>query len=391
MPKLIAYNILFALGLILAVSLLSAVTLDLYNYCVSPLLNDSASLNEDGIYPKDTIKINGPAYSDKQAATRHFADFHQTKREFRSYVGWRRLPLSTDSINIDQFGFRTHKPNPKNSNTAKVIGFFGGSTIWGTGVGDQNTIPALTDDLSNDYSALNFGDTSFTSRNSLAALINAISSGTDLDYVVFYDGVNDAHYYCQSNLEFDRHLYGPAIRQAIAGSQIDSSNLFNVMLDPTAVLLRKFIRKSRSSEDEAPVDNLCNTTDDHAQAVAANLVQNWHLAQAVASSVGARFIAVLQPNSYYGRPNTAYIREHGLITDEEARSSNLVYDAVKHAMQKTPRSWFLDLSTILDGETAYFIDTCHLNAKGNLQIAKEILTFITKPQTTPPLDSQTHD
>ena len=77
--------------------------------------------------------------------------------------------------------------------------FFGGSTMWGTGASDSQTIPSHFNSLTN-MSVYNFGQGGWNSRQSLNQLINAIGDNNNPSVVIFYDGVNDIQQ-CRSEIK----------------------------------------------------------------------------------------------------------------------------------------------------------------------------------------------
>ena len=77
---------------------------------------------------------------------------------------------------------------------AKTIFMFGGSTLWGTGSPDRNTIPSeLQALLGPEYDIYNFGETGYVSTQELNYLLHRLSLGDIPDTVIFYDGVNDGY------------------------------------------------------------------------------------------------------------------------------------------------------------------------------------------------------
>ena len=83
--------------------------------------------------------------------------------------------------------------NLKNSNW-----FFGGSTIFGIGAVDNETIPSNYAYITNEE-VMNFGREDWASRQSLNKLINLIGDGLKPKRIIFYDAVNDIRHQC-SNL-----------------------------------------------------------------------------------------------------------------------------------------------------------------------------------------------
>jgi hypothetical protein len=70
---------------------------------------------------------------------REFSDSQSTAWEPYSY--WRRLPFEGRFINVDERGLR-RTWNPAASPEDRAVWVFGGSTVWGTGVRDDHTIPS---------------------------------------------------------------------------------------------------------------------------------------------------------------------------------------------------------------------------------------------------------
>ena len=77
--------------------------------------------------------------------------------------------------NIFLNNLRKTKKNP-NWNLKSKIWFFGGSTIWGTSVSDENTIPSLSSDLNHDFQPVNVGENLYVSGQSLNRLIENIDN-----------------------------------------------------------------------------------------------------------------------------------------------------------------------------------------------------------------------
>ncbi|MCK6371501.1 MAG: hypothetical protein L6Q83_09310, partial [Gammaproteobacteria bacterium] len=59
------------------------------------------------------------------------------------YVYFRRQRFDGQYINIDANGIRRTANNTLAASTPKRLFMFGGSTVWGTGVRDEFTIPSL--------------------------------------------------------------------------------------------------------------------------------------------------------------------------------------------------------------------------------------------------------
>jgi hypothetical protein len=112
---------------------------------------------------------------------------------FEPYYHWRRNGFIGEFINISPDGVRlTVKEDIRTD--AKKIFMYGGSTLWGSGSPDGQTIPSILQSLlGEDYDVYNFGETGYVSTQELNYLLYQLSIGDIPDVVIFYDGVNDAY------------------------------------------------------------------------------------------------------------------------------------------------------------------------------------------------------
>jgi hypothetical protein len=164
-------------------------------------------------------RANLPNYADdKETAKLYFQEFNQLPTQFEQFIGWSRKPFHGKTININAKGDRIHK----NETTGEAISpdvtsidFFGGSAMWGTGVVDTETIPALFNKISK-IPTFNRAETNFTSRPSLERLINLLTVEAEtINSVVFYDGVNDILNLCRSENKVGEYGYTDYIRKLL--------------------------------------------------------------------------------------------------------------------------------------------------------------------------------
>jgi lysophospholipase L1-like esterase len=118
---------------------------------------------------------------------------------WRQYVYFRRAKAYRGRyINVDSLRHRvTPQPSAPAVPAARVF-FFGGSTLWGSFLRDDHTIPA---EASRRLQALagpgarievtNFGETGHVFTQGMLELMLQLRAGNRPDVVVFYDGIND--------------------------------------------------------------------------------------------------------------------------------------------------------------------------------------------------------
>jgi hypothetical protein len=119
--------------------------------------------------------------------------------EWHSYVYWRRHPFEGKCINVDAKGIRNTWKAPSIAGSAQSsrprIFVFGGSTVWGSAVEDEDTIPSF---ISKQIAAtgmaadvINYGELGYVSTQEVLTLILRLQAGDVPNVVVFYDGLND--------------------------------------------------------------------------------------------------------------------------------------------------------------------------------------------------------
>lgn len=123
----------------------------------------------------------------------------QTRVSQRMYVGWEGQPFRGEAITIDSNGLR-RTPACLKSDTEDPIRLFafGGSTMWGEGAADHETIAAHLQTMLSDQSGAavevtNYGQRAWVSTQSMIRLVIELQQGNVPDVVVFYDGYNDIY------------------------------------------------------------------------------------------------------------------------------------------------------------------------------------------------------
>jgi hypothetical protein len=131
-------------------------------------------------------------YKNIDWAQNHFKELKELKSEYVSYIGWRWLPYKGRTINIDKQGIRITTQSELTTATSPLVVFLGGSTMWGYGSDDSNTIPALFAQMSHGrYRIINLGEIAYNAFQGYLFLKLQIFNGLSPDMVVSYDGVND--------------------------------------------------------------------------------------------------------------------------------------------------------------------------------------------------------
>ncbi|OAN54994.1 SGNH/GDSL hydrolase family protein [Magnetospirillum moscoviense] len=328
-----------------------------------------------------------PVYDDRALARQIYQEHRAIPVRFRSYVDWRREPYQGRHTTVDAGGSRRHF-EPSVPLSGKTIGVFGGSTVWGTGVADADTIPAQLQAALPGVVVFNEGESGYMSRNSLDRLINLANQNQMPDVVIFYDGVNDIEHQCEPGSRINAHHFEDQINRGLEWQAQGKGQSLAVMLgrigdmvflEHTRDMAQRIVKRSRMMAGKEGVQAIevhwmCAGDSRRTRQVVSTLIENWRIAHAIVTARGGHFLAVLQPNAYIGRHRTDY-----LTLDDRQRAEYLaVYAELRRQLAERPMSWVVDFTDSLDvlAENPVFTDFCHLGVAGNRQVAQRLLAQV---------------
>jgi hypothetical protein len=351
--KLVAVNLLVLAGLWVGALLALSVGVDLYDFARS--------------FTTRTFKrAELPAYADHARAQQVHVDQKSSIKDYVPYIEWRHSAEALPTLNIGPDGYRTHSAGLDNAPDATTIGFFGGSTMWGTGVDDDNTIPARFDAITTDYRVFNYAERGFTSMQNLVELMTLINTGRAPKTVVFYEGFNDVWVHCNRAVTERLNSHAEERRlQSALDRTADENFTWNNFVAPMLTLIYRLADVDAQKSEPA-----CSTDPQRAEAVAEMLIKNLEMAERLVTSYGGSFHAFLQPTAYSGKARTDYL-DLGSKNDRDlADQLRTVYPLVRAKMAERKAPWFADLSTALDGDARLLIDDAHLAEPGNALVAE---------------------
>ncbi|MEX2491406.1 MAG: SGNH/GDSL hydrolase family protein [Nitrospirales bacterium] len=331
-------------------------------------LNLMASVYLDGRYWYKQVfvpiskKAYTPSLEDQPLTKLIYREKKQLETRYVPYMAWSRKPFSGKTTTINPEGDRTHLLTT--DSPIRHIRFFGGSTMWGSGVDDQNTIPAHFNALHQNYRAYNHGQSGFVSRQELARLVNLVNQNSPMDVIIFYDGCNDSLSLCDPDVSINGHR-----EQAKMANKLEYRwQVVDDLIGPIGTVIQKI-----GKPKERPISQ-CQSNPVYPEMVASTLVNNWKIARAVAALGGADFHAILQPVAPIGQPNIEYLSQRQARTD-----FHLVYPLVLEIKKREHLDWIHDLTDAFDVDEYIYIDSCHVNGRGNAIIAQkisELLSFL---------------
>ncbi len=321
-----------------------------------------------GVYLKNSNKKSRadlPNYKDnRDYARKIFQDYNKVQHLYEPFVGWKTRPYKGVTTNINKLGLRKTITATLKNDSAEIVRFFGGSTLWGEGSDDKSTIPSLFQKLNPEFEVYNHGQLAYNSRQNLDALISLYEEGKKSDVVIFYDGVNDAAFLCPTDVDVPGHRLVPMFRGKLYTSY------FNIIKEAIGKIFFDKLILLSDKLNPAERDNMynCISSPDKAEAIADFMLTNWEIAHDVVTSRGGEFYAILQPAAYVGNPRTDHLDLGPVLGDNFKEIYKLFYQKIKEKQYP----WVYDLSTSFDGDEYIFIDFCHVSPNGNQIMANQI-------------------
>jgi hypothetical protein len=123
---------------------------------------------------------------------------------YEPWLGFKERARSSTYVNVSDLGIRFNRPgeNPDRKIEGSVW-FFGGSTTFGWGVADNETIPAQLENLIK-QPVVNLGHAHYFSAHENFLLSSLLKSGFKPKTVIFLDGINEMCEVLPYRMEFTR-------------------------------------------------------------------------------------------------------------------------------------------------------------------------------------------
>ena len=314
-----------------------------------------------------------PNYRGAEWAKLHFREFLHLQGQYYDFVTYRRKAFAGQTITIDGNGFRTWTVAKAKDAASARAWFLGGSTMWGTGVRDAETIPAYFE-AATGMASFNLGESGFIVHQSLNQLMRSYADGGKPRLVVFYDGVADVEHKCRIGQSVFATSQEETIRQLIGNrlkTIIDSGPEQSLLLQVFRPAVQAVFGSGEPlvyGESAGGYD--CDSNPAKAAAIATMLVDDWATAKWLVEGRGGVFVPVLQPVSFLGKPNLASLprqfRDGALAPQFKA-----VYREVRSLLAQRNLQ-YLDFTQIYNGEELFYVDFAHVSPNGNARVAQTL-------------------
>ena len=353
--RLIAANMAIFVGLLLALLFLMSLAGDTVNFAKT-------------FFPKNDERADLPAYQDHEKARRIYRDLRMSDSRYVPFTEWRQPQYKSENLNIDEDGYRLHRIGADNNDAnAETLGFYGSSTVWGTGVNDDGTLPAQFDKITTKYTVSNYGERGYTSMQNLIDLITQINTHHEPKNAIFYGGFNDIFVHCDLALTRRLNSHGAEERIQSALDRTASKNyLYNNILAPIASITLGVV-----AGDPKSIDG-CSNDPKRAEDVAEMMVKNYEMMHSLVQGYGGRFHLFIQPSAYFSYPRLDYLHLDSGDFEFNKRQINAVLPLVVQKLNERGSEWFTDLRSAFDGNEPFLIDHAHPSLAGNTLLAKLI-------------------
>jgi hypothetical protein len=344
-------------------------------------------------YGKDNILTAYPGWHQDDVKTLLRETYADLKFEYEPFTEFRNKPLRGKFVNIDSAGFRVSKgqaPWPPRPGAFNVF-VFGGSTTFGMGLPDEETIASyLTGCAKNSASPVavyNFGRIFYLSRQEQILFQQLLQAGFVPQVAVFIDGLNDFFY------PDGQPGFSPRFRRFMDG-QAGSNPLDKVPMVRAANWLTDRWRKPAPQDGE---------TKYSVESVAGRWLANKRMIEVMADGFGVRPIFVWQPVPvykydlrYHFLSDATFVRRRGQSINREALMENLwihgklgpkrVGDlAAGYTLMETLRAqgklgqnvlWLADIQE--NKRENLYVDAVHYTAAFSRDIAGEICSVLSE-------------
>ncbi|HTH18039.1 MAG TPA: SGNH/GDSL hydrolase family protein [Magnetospirillum sp.] len=295
----------------------------------------------------------------------------QGEAVYSPLVEYASAPQRGRYVTVSPEGYRGNgQPQDLARAGAKVF-VFGGSTTFGTGVADAETLPAQLGEVlraaDKDVEVFNFGAASWYSTQERVALERLVTAGIRPDVAVFVDGLSDF----QSCQVPDRTAWSNRLAQA---TLVTSRVPLTAELGRRSNLLAFGRWLFGDDKPEAPDrTTLCNS-DAEVDRVIRRLDTNRRIVAAMADRLGFKAVFVQQPVPTYHYDNSK--RAMPVNTELLAHHMNSAKAYPRMAEMRAAGQLLTDntlwLAELEPAEGNAYVDTVHYSPRFNRTLAEAI-------------------
>ncbi len=324
-------------------------------------------------YGREALRSVYPSYSDQEQDVL-LTETWTRKQQYESFTGFKEAAFKGKYLNVHPAGFRMgwqQGPWPLDTQYTNVF-VFGGSTTFGYGVADTETLPShlqrLLQKQQPGVRCYNFGRGFYYSEQERALFEKLLVEGVHPDLVIFIDGLNE---YAQPEPEF--------VEQTKALFAQQPGTLFQYWFQgiPLSRLARSLRYRLLGISPEPPEPNH-SCAPDSIQQIHSRYWQNRKLIEAVANHVKIPCVFIWQPISCFQyQPKDAFF-----LTPQEANDCypGCGYGQIATEWKKNADMdnslWLADIQKSRIANR--YVDKVHYTSAFHAEIADSIVSNLTR-------------
>ena len=311
--------------------------------------------------------------------------WERQKYEYEPMAQFKEAPYKGRFVNVSEHGFRQGKepavwpPNPEAFN----IFVFGGSTTFGYGLPDWQTIPAVLQKKLRakgvkNAAVYNFGRGYFFSTHEMLLFQRLLLEGRVPSMAVFIDGINDFYHF---DIDF---IWSDNLKESIARTQNTGLNIFRNGLDLLPVIrLMKFFYRYFENDDKKDKNKIAKQSlkkmvvaasdPDVVAKVLTRYVRNQKMIRTLADTYNIETVFVWQPTPLY-----KYGLKQNLFTDtipERHKKAATGYEIARRWFDNNRlgdgMAWCADLHDLSAGPA--YVDAMHYTAEFTETVVKCVI------------------
>jgi lysophospholipase L1-like esterase len=294
------------------------------------------------------------------------------------YTEFKERPYTGKYLTVDAHGFRPFKnqgPWPPNKDRYLTVFLFGGSTTFGYGVPDDQTIASYLQeylsqaDSKREVRVYNFACESYYSTQERILFEQQIKEGTTPDVAIFIDGLNDFWFYNDRPLfdeNFERFFDGK-LQEASLPQSLQKLPMLRAARSVKAMVTgQKKPTLHTSIEDNEIYNNQAALMN-----VIEHYVKNKEMIEALASAREIKTVFVWQPISTYKfDPKFNLFARDSIGERDYAKGYPVMAEFLKEHSLGNNFLWAADMQE--HATEPLYVDTMHYSGKMSKMIAKFI-------------------
>lgn len=305
---------------------------------------------------------------------------------FEPYVQLKERPFSGISVNVDGNGFRmidNQGPWPLDPDSFNIF-LFGGSTAFGYGVSDNETIAAylqecLLDKMSSQVRVYNFGRGHYYSTQERILFEQLLTSGAVPDMAIFIDGLNEFYF------SINEPHFTSRFRKFVDGACTPPKWISQLPMNRAARAIKRKIRHvttKKKKKRECDSKNIAGGEDRYQNdpvrtaSIVERYLKNKKLIEAAGIAFGVQPIFVWQPVPTYN-----YNDRNHVFADAGYREHIFSRYGYEYMAKYTKSNYlgkhFLWCADIQSGlKEPLYVDLAHYGSTLSKKLAETIVEFL---------------